>query len=220
MTDPWVRKEVQRNEIEELVDKIRFWFESHRSQALGGGAVLLVVIGLLAYMAVHQSEYKEMRQDQLSIGFHSMMSGQTQQAVAIFDDLAAKAPKDKTAAFALLHKSAVLFHERKSQEAVPVLQTFLERFPEDKNLTPFAALLLGTAQEDSGALKEAQSSYQKFVEKYPEHFLTPNAYDGLARVELLSGQKDEAKRSYEKLLALYPNSSWATHAKTRIQAIP
>src|SRR5206468_3438472 len=81
---------------------------------------------------------------------------------------------------------------------------------------PLALAAKSSSEEMAGNIPAAQSAAQQFLEKYPEHFLTPTMYIAQARLAELSGNNSNAAAIYDRFAILYPQSPWTAFARTRL----
>jgi tol-pal system protein YbgF len=108
-----------------------------------------------------------------------------------------------------------------TKAAMKTLRAYLDAHP-DGTRTAEAWVLLGDAYFTLGKYKESISSYETFVQSYPEHERVPQAMlqQGLAFIELGSASDLDAARVFlDDLVDRYPDSPEAERARKKIQIL-
>jgi TolA-binding protein len=87
-----------------------------------------------------------------------------------------------------------------------------------KSILPHTLYLLGQCYQNLNDFTNAINTYNNFISKYPNHFLTPRVYESLAITYELAGEKENARNVYDKLNILYPGSYWSNLAQQKLTA--
>lgn len=120
-------------------------------------------------------------------------------------------PGTAVAGNAALRLADKLRAEKKYDEAVTVLRTFVEKSPEH----PLAAggwTSLGATYEAQGKLDEALQANASAISKYPDAYTTPIAMMAQARIYVLKGKKDDARRTYQDVAGRFQQSMYGREA--------
>lgn len=121
-------------------------------------------------------------------------AGKSEEVLDEAGQLAAKSedPQDLYVASSVFVKNA---HQ---DEAVPLLEKYLEKFPDD----PRAWVGLGLGYEDLKRFPDAEKAFQRALEADPK---SADAEHQLGVLKELSGDSADAKSYYEKAVAIDPN---------------
>ena len=99
----------------------------------------------------------------------------------------------------------------KLDESTAAFQNFLKSFPAHP-LAGGALLGIGQNQDAAGNSKDAISTYQQVVEKYPKSYAAPFAGYAQAEILLRDFRRDEAKVVLDSLVSQFPDSTIARMA--------
>ena len=109
-------------------------------------------------------------------------------------------------------------NERKYDEAIPALQSFISTYPESE-LAPNAHYWLGLLLRKDNKNAEAKVEFEKIVTKFPASNKRADSLQKLGQLAKLSGAKGEAKRYFELVIKDYPNDAVAKLAKQELAAL-
>jgi tetratricopeptide (TPR) repeat protein len=151
----------------------------------------------------------------VAVGRALLSQGKTEEAVAAFDKvLATKAEGDSAQQqlmAAALGKAAALVALKKSDEAIKIVEGFLDKAdPENAPLMARAYNILGTAQRQAGRNKEALLSFLRVDVLYASaHDAHAEALSNLVDLWEKNHKTDRASRARKTLEERYPESPWA-----------
>jgi TolA-binding protein len=217
MGKQWVRQEVKRNELQELVDSAAVWISRNQQMAAsiaGGIAVVVIAICLLVYKS---RSAQSASWDRLALAEDTAYAGQLESSLQQIKDLTTQYPNSQAAAYALLFEGDILYPRGQYKEALDAYNKVLEN-SEPKVLQPLALGDSAVTQEAAGQCPQAIQTAQHFLELYPDHYLAPQVHASLARCLAVGGQADQARTAYQKITLQYPDTSWAAWAKARLEA--
>ncbi len=218
MSKQWVRAQIKRNELQDMVDRVLIWAAANRQTAgiaAGGVAVVLLFAGLFLYS--HRAK-QNAAWDQLSVANGLAYSGQTDAALKKVEEINAAYPGAPASGYGLLFAGDMLFHRDRFADSVKYYQQLADR-GQPQVLQPFALGGLTLAQEASKQCAEAAKAGERFLGSYPDHFLAPQVHASLARCEKSLGQRDTAKATLQKIALQYPETSWAAWAQEELKAL-
>jgi tol-pal system protein YbgF len=109
-------------------------------------------------------------------------------------------------------------NERKYDEAIPALQSFISTYPESE-LAANAHYWLGLLLRKDNKNDEAKAEFETIVTKYPTSNKRADSLQKLGQLAKLSGSKSEAKRYFELVIKDYPNDAVAKLAKQELTAL-
>ncbi len=122
------------------------------------------------------------------------------------------------AADAMLLVAAANQKAGKLDESTAAFQNFLKSFPTHP-LAGGALLGVGQNQDAAGNPKDAMSTYQQVVEKYPKSYAAPFAGYAQAEILLRDFRRGEAKVVLDSLVSQFPESSIARLAAAQLSRI-
>jgi tetratricopeptide (TPR) repeat protein len=182
---------------------------------------LLVALGLYApaadyYARLDTAPWPDYRMRAgVAAGRALLSQGKTAEALAAFDKvLATTAEGDSSQQqrmAATLGKAAALVASKKPDEAIKIVEGFLEKAdPENAPLTARAYNILGTAQRQAGRTKEALLAFLHVDVLYPSaHDAHAEALANLADLWEQVHKTERANRARKTLEERYPESPWA-----------
>ena len=109
-------------------------------------------------------------------------------------------------------------NERKYDEAIPALQSFISTYPESE-LAANAHYWLGLLLRKDNKNDEAKVEFEKIVTKYPESNKRADSLQKLGQLAKSAGSNSEAKRYFELVIKDYPNDTVAKLAKQELAAL-
>lgn len=116
------------------------------------------------------------------------------------------------------HAIKLIKNERKYDEAIPALQSFLATYPES-DLAPNAHYWLGLLLRKNNNNTAAKVEFETVVSKYPNSAKRADSLQKLGMIAKLSGKKSEAARYFELVIKEYPNDSVAKLAKQQLSQL-
>ncbi len=139
-------------------------------------------------------------------------------ALPIWEKLAADFPKHRYAADALLHLGDSLLKAEKYEEASDKYSSLLSGFPRSP-LAAEARFKLGSALFNSGKAAEAAKEFDTVAVDKSSAALIPEALYWAGVAFDKSGKKDEAIARLEKVVAQFPAHARVANAKVRLAAL-
>lgn len=217
MAKQWVKQQLHRNELQDVVDKGLIWTLKNRQTALMAGGVLLAAILILGGALYHRRSQQAAAWERLSLAQYSAYSGQLDAALKQINELKTDHTGSKAAAFGLLFAGDIQYRQGLYKEAVGSYSSILES-GDAKFLQPLALANTAMAQEAAADFNQAIATDQRFLDSYSDHFMAPQVYASLARCQQALGQLDQTKVTYQKITLQYPDTPWARWAQERLSA--
>lgn len=115
------------------------------------------------------------------------------------------------------HAIKLIKNERKYDEAIPALQSFLATYPES-DLAPNAHYWLGLLLRKNNNAA-AKVEFETVVSKYPNSAKRADSLQKLGMIAKLAGNKSEATRYFKLVIKEYPNDSVAKLAKQQLSQL-
>ncbi|QUM78641.1 tol-pal system protein YbgF [Moritella sp. 24] len=109
-------------------------------------------------------------------------------------------------------------NERKYDEAIPALQSFISTYPESE-LAANAHYWLGLLLRKDNKNDEAKAEFEKIVTKYPKSNKRADSLQKLGQLAKLAGSTSEAKRYFNLVIKDYPNDAVAKLAKQELATL-
>lgn len=212
------RQQLKKNELEEFVLIAATWIKNNRSMFLSIAGTSLGVLLFTAFVLVRFHTAKTYAIDKLAMAQGQLFQGQADQANKSLDEIINQYSSSDIAVQSRLSKAEFYCSQQNYQEAERVLLPLADK-DKPKHLIPLALASLGAARENSMKFADALSTYNLFIEKFPDHFLAPKIYESMARVYELTNAPAQAKSVYEKMVTLYPSSGWSARAQERLNAL-
>jgi tetratricopeptide (TPR) repeat protein len=194
------------------------WLVRHWQQVLLALGALAVAGAFAALIFFNLQQLQSRAWEQLSTAQGLASRGQVEEALKNVEQLAASHRSGPLASQARLFKGDLLFQQGKGPEAAAAYQEALER-ADSPELQALALAGLAGARELAQTWDQAATHYERFIKDYPEHFLTPRAYEALGRIQMTQGRWKEAQATFERLITLYPTTPWAKDAQTALAQI-
>ena len=211
MASPSNASEPETPEEEEVIDTgfdfLLFWDQHRQSILMAGGAILLVLVFIGIYL--HNQSAR-------------VAAAGTALAQAASEDdyrqVIANYPGTVAGGDAALFLAARLRSEAKYDEALQVLQDFLDKYPTHP-LAHAGDLSYAETLEAQGKLDEAIARYEEVAAKYPESYSAPAAVIAEANILSTQGKTDQARRLYENFVAQFPDSIFSQEAMTEMHLL-
>lgn len=217
MAKQWVKQQLHRNELQDVVDKGLRWSLNNKQTALTAGGGLLAALLLLGGGLYHRRNQQAAAWERLSLAQYSAYSGQLDAALKQIDELKMEHPGSQAAAFALLFAGDIQYRQGLYKEAVGSYSGILES-GDAKFLQPLALANTAMSQEAASEFNQAIATDQRFLDAYSDHFMAPQVHASVARCQHALGQLDQAKVTYQKITLQYPDTPWARWAQERLSA--
>jgi len=211
MVSPSNASEPESPDEEEIIDTgfdlLLFW-DQHRQIILVAGGVILLVLVALGIFEYNQS------QRIAAAGAALAQAGNEDDYRQIIDKYAGTTAAGDAAIFL----ADRLRSDKKYDQALEVLQTFLAKYPAHP-LAPGAELSIAETLEAQGKMDEALAKYEEVAAKYPESYSAPVAVLAQANILKSEGKIEDARRLYENFMAQFPDSVFGQQAATERQLL-
>jgi len=204
MASPSNASEPESSEEEEIIqagfDPLLFWDQYRQVILLAGGAILLGLVIFGAY------EYNQSRA--IAAAATALAQASTEDD---YSQIIAKYPGSVAAGDASLLLAGKLRDDKKYDEALQVLQAFLDKNPTHP-LAHAGDLSIAETLEAEGKTDDAIAKYQEVAAKYPDSYSAPLALLAQANLFKYQGKTEDARRAYENFVAQFPDSVFAQQA--------
>lgn len=217
MAKQWVKQQLHRNELQDVVDKGLIWTLKNRQTALMAGGGVLAAILILGGALYHRRNQQAAAWERLSLAQYSAYSGQLDAALKQIEELKMNHAGSRASAFGLLFAGDIQYRQGLYKEAVGSYSVILEN-SDAKFIQPLALANTAMAQEASAQFSQALATDQRFLDAYSDHFMAPQVHASIARCQQALGQSDQAKVTYQKITLQYPDTPWARWAQERLSA--
>jgi len=201
----------ESSEEEEVIDTgfdfLLFWDQYRQIILLVGGAVLLALVFFGIY------EYNQSQR--------IAAAGAALAQAATEDDyrqVIAKYPGTVSAGDAALFLASQLRGEHKYDDALQVIQDFLDKYP-NHPLVHAGDLSYAETLEAQGKIDEAVARYEEVSAKYPDSYSAPVAVIAEANILSSQGKPDQARRLYENFVAQFPESIFTQDAMAEMHLL-
>jgi tetratricopeptide (TPR) repeat protein len=214
MGKQWVRQQVKRNEIQDVIDSGVRWVGKNRQLAaatVGGTILALAILGLILYRA---HAMKQEAWSRLSLAQSYAYMGKTDEALKQLDQLSQDYGQTEASGFAALFAGDVHYRQGQYPEAITAYAKILELGP--VSIQPFALSNTASSYEAAGKFEQAAAQSQSFLDAHADHFLAPHTHSILARSLAAMGKTQEARVALQKITLQYPNTAWANWATERL----
>ncbi len=196
------------------------WFfrflEQHRTRIIAIIALLTVVALALWGWNIHQTRQARLAAQAYQVALQEYHKGQYKDALDLLQRV--NAPRGSIYnSLALLYQAQSHLALNLPSEAIPLLQEFLKRDPEESYIQQAAYLTLGYAQEMAGQCQQAIEAFSqatKLSGPREEEAILANA-----RCSTQIGQLTEAIKYYREYLSSFPGSSREVEISIRIRQL-
>ena len=203
-----------------LADRLWDWFETYKRQlALGTGIV--VVVGILVWFLVWQSESK---QQDAGAALSQVAAGQLEgngSRTASADDylkVARTYPKSLSGARAVLLAAGSLFTEGKYADAQTQFQKFLREY-QGSPLMGQALFGVAACLDAQGKTDQAATAYKDLITRHPNESFVPQAKFSLARIYEQQNKPEQARDLYQDVERAIPLSTLGNEAGVRLEEL-
>ncbi|MCG2725617.1 MAG: tetratricopeptide repeat protein [Elusimicrobia bacterium] len=213
MSNDWIESgAVRKASKSEIALK---WIKENRETFVGSFVILIAAIILGSFFALRYSQIKKAAWKELFMAKQQAKMGKIDLANQSLAKIETGFSNTTAAGYAFLLKGDILFTQQKYEDAAAAYQKASD-FAKPETIVPVALSNIGKSQEAGKDFDKAIASYKSFLERYPEHFLAPEAHFSIATIYEMQDKKDEAKSAYEKIAILYPQTLWSESAKTKL----
>jgi TolA-binding protein len=202
----------QDEQEEEIIstgfNALLFWDQYRQSILLGAGVLILAVVVFGVYM-FNQSQ-------------KVAAAGAALASAATEDDFRAvidKYPDTVAAGDASLILAGKLRADKKYDDSIQVLQTFLDKYPTHP-LVAAGDLSIAETLETQGKMDDAMTRYQEVAAKYPDSYAAPVAVLDQANLLQYQGKIEDARRVFENFVAQFPDSIFVNQAMAEMHLLP
>jgi TolA-binding protein len=129
----------------------------------------------------------------------------------------AATPVDASSASELFASAAGARRRGKPQEAIVLYDALQSRFPASAEAKA-ADIALGMLRLSRGSARSALDHFSRYLAHNPRAELAPEALWGQGQALSSLGRQSEARRSFASLLERYPDSTYASAARTKLEA--
>ena len=204
MASPSNASEPESPEEEEYIDAgfdpILFWDQYRQIILLAGGAILLAAVAFGIY------EYKQ--NQRITAAGTALAQAVTEDDYrAVINQYAGTV----AAGDASLFLGSKLRNDGKYDDAVQVLQDFLDKYPNHPMAAGGDLSIAGTLLAE-GKTDDAIARYQEVAAKYPDSYAAPIAVLAQANILRAQNKGEEARRLYENFVASFPDSIFSQEA--------
>jgi predicted negative regulator of RcsB-dependent stress response len=201
----------QEEEQEEILDTgfdaMLFW-DRYRQPLLIGISVVLLGLAGYGFYTIHQSTTA-------AAAGAALASASTEDDYRAVIDKYAGTPAAGNAALLLASR---LREDKKYDDAIQTLQTFLDKSPTHP-LASGGDLAIGEILEAEGKKDDAIAKYQEVAAKYPDSYAAPVAVLDQANLLTFEGKNDDAKRVYQDFVAQFPDSIFVQQAMAEMRML-
>jgi tetratricopeptide (TPR) repeat protein len=191
--------------IEAGFDPLLFWDQYRQFILLATGLILLGAVGFGVY------EFNQAKRIEAAGAALAQASSEDD-----YRQIVDKYAGTVAAGDASLALGGKLRGEKKYDEAIEALQTFLDKYPTHP-LAHAGDLSIAETLEAQGKTEEALAKYAEVAAKYPDSYSAPLAVIAQANLLRNEGKRDEARRLYENFKAQFPDSIFTQEAMSEMQ---
>lgn len=215
MTRKWVKNELKKNPVENLVvGAINYYNENKNNVFLG--LVVVVVIGLFIGVAIKNRIKETMDASKLfSFAQNDFDRFNYSAAIKKFNHIEKKFQNTSIIPQVLYFKGLSYYKQGNFQQAENAFIKCINSSKRNKIISE-VRLSLAMVFEDMKKYDQALEQYNMIGDN--EH-LNPEALTGAARIYEIMGKQGEAVDVYTKIQAHYVNTYWGNFAKLRLQAL-
>ena len=202
----------------------RFVASHSKKFAIGGTAVLLIVLAVVFYQMWEKNKEGEADQQfnqalqvyqQVSSPYREEAPPEYKKALEKFDEVAKKFSGTSAGKLALLYKGDLDLKLGEFEEAAKTYQTFLSKMGKEKLYSLLAMDGLGYAYEGQKKYDQALETYQKMIAT-DAGFESGEAYLKIGRCYEKLGKNKEAAENYRSFLKASPKSLMANVVSRKV----
>ncbi|MFC1522795.1 tol-pal system YbgF family protein [Elusimicrobiota bacterium] len=194
------------------------WIKNHKA-LIGTLSFIVLLAGGVTFAFFYQMKSLKVRSWEAiaSAQIHASQ-GKTQDAIGILRKIQSQHTNRPLGYMATLYDASMLTMSGNWKEALIRYETVLSR-TKKQEFTSWALIGKAKSHEAMNELDKAKETYQTFVDSHSDHFLLPEAYEGLARISEVQGKFNEAKENFERIRILFADTSWAQRAEIRLKQL-
>lgn len=213
------KSEAARDEVRDAVEETVDWLIVRRREvgyALGGAAVLALIVGLFLY-----SRHARISEswDKLSQAELLAYSGRPADAQKLLGDVAAGGGSAAAASLADMMDGDLHYPngEKDKAEFDKALASYDKAAAEaPEPLRPFAQADRVMTLLAAGRFADCAASAQAFLDANGESMMAAQVHTDLARCQLAQRQPDAAKATLQRIVLQYPATPWAEWAQYKV----
>ena len=213
MGNDWIESGIIRKATKS--EKVLKLIKNNRDTFVGSIVIIIAAIILGSFFSLRYSQINKAAWKELFMAKQQARVGQIDLANKSLAKIETGFSNTTAAGYAFLLQGDILFATQKYEAAVTAYQKASD-FAKPETIVPVALSNIGKTQEAKKDFNNAIVSYKSFLERYPEHFLAPEAHFSIATIYEMQNKKNEAKSAYEKIALLYPQTLWAESAKVKL----
>jgi len=192
------------------------FLEQHRTRIIAIIALLTVVTLALWGWNIHRTRQVRLAAQAYQVALEAYHEGQFENALDLLQRV--NAPRGSIySSLVLLYRAQSHLALNRPSEAIPIVQEFLKRDPEESYIQQVAFLTLGYAQEMAGQCQLAIEAFSQAT-----NLLGPREEEAIlanARCSTQIGRLTEAVRYYREYLSSFPGSSRQVEISIRIREL-
>ena len=214
MTRRWVKEELRKNPLQNIVLGAVDYYKENKSN-VSVGFVILLVIGLFVGMALrNRSKETDQASKIFTFAQNDFDRFNYKEAIKKLNDIEKKFAHTKIMPHALYFKGLSYQKQGKLDEALKSLTKCIDEHPKS-TIISLARLSLAAVHEELGNYEQALSQYG-FIED--NDYLKPESLAGIARIYENTGKREEALDIYKRMQSHYINTFWGNFAENRLIA--
>ncbi len=215
MTKKWVKEELKKNPVENIIVGLIDYFNKSKNNILAG-LIVVVIIGLFIG-AIIKNRIKENRNASKLLAFaqNDFDRFNYEAAIKKFNEIERNFRSSPIMHQVLYFKGLSYYRQGKLQQAEKELKKCISEFKKNKIVSE-GRLSLAAVYEDMEKYEEALTQYEAIKDN---EYLKPEALTGAARLYELMGKKEDAVNTYNKIQSHYINTYWGNFAKSRLSAL-
>jgi tetratricopeptide (TPR) repeat protein len=175
-----------------------------------------VLSELLIYDPLHP--YSQQALAQIAEGYRHKLKRPLKAAEAYQELNFVRGGNDQASQNAIFEIGNELKNEKRWVEALHVLETFADSFPQHPQ-AGLALTMVGQVHQTNEAWQDAIAAYKRVVAEYTEGQWVNDAKWAIAECTINLSQWDEAMRAYRDFVAAYPQDGKAAEANRRIEVL-
>jgi predicted negative regulator of RcsB-dependent stress response len=149
------KHEMREDQFVTGVFKFQEWAEEHLQKVLIGGGVVLAIVAVVVYMAWHSGQSEQGAFDKLGSAEVFARTGQTQLAIADYQEVMSKFASSPAASQAAFKLANLYFQTNDFANAETAFKTYLDQFSIDDQFRRSAQRGIAASQAGQGKFQEA-----------------------------------------------------------------
>ena len=206
---------MEKQEDSKIVDVIK-WIKKNRKPFFTTVISIVVVALIIVFVCVRIHLIDVAASDKLDMATKVIASGNIDQGLSILEDLMNKYKNSPAAYRAMIMKASYLINQKKYDEAVNILNFYIEN-AKPAIVKPIGYPLLISIYDDNNNFEQAIEVSKKFLAKYSDNYLAPSVMENMARLYELSGKQEEAKQVYKEIVDKFFGTIYANRASDKLK---